>query len=102
MTDSVLFGLKVTSHLFAHTVIFSRSKLSVAAAVAGLSTIIYKFVSSAKSLIYEFMSRTIPFKYMRKRSGPNIDPCGTPAVIEAICDEPLGRTTFCFLSLTER
>ena len=39
---------------------------------------IYKLVSSAKSLIDESMSSTISLMYKRKSDGPRIEPWGTP------------------------
>jgi hypothetical protein len=60
---------------------------------------IYTLVSSAKSLIYEFMSRTLPFIEIIKRRGPRMDLLGTLAEIKTFLEEPPGRTTFCFLSV---
>ena len=38
-------------------------------------------VSSAKSLAFDFKPSGKSFMKIRKRSGPRIDPCGTPARI---------------------
>ena len=49
---------------------FCRSVFSFSAARIGLSTIMYKLVSSAKSLIDEPISSTISLIYKRNNSGP--------------------------------
>ena len=71
--------MNLTSQVFAHCVIFSRSEFKVSAAVSGFSTIRDRLVSSANSLIFEPISVTMSFIYNRNKSGPSIDPCGTPA-----------------------
>ena len=76
----------------------SRSKLIHLAATSGSSTIIYKEVSSAKSLILHPTSVTMSFIKIKKRRGPKIDSCGTPALIEFQSDVAPGMTTRCFLS----
>ena len=43
---------------------------------------IYKLVSSAKSLIEELMSTIMSLIYKRNRRGPRIEHCGTPAFTE--------------------
>ena len=65
----------------------------------GSSTMIYKLVSSAKSLIEELMSTTMSLIYKRHRRGPIIEPCGTPAFTEAQEELTTGRTIFGFLSV---
>ena len=77
--DSVFAGLNLTSHVFAHSVIFSRSVFRVSAAVFGLSTTRKRLVSSAKSLMLDPISLTMSFIYSRNNRGPRIEPCGTPA-----------------------
>ena len=47
----------------------------------GQSTILNKLVSSANSLILVFMFFTISFINIKNNVGPNIDPCGTPALM---------------------
>ena len=64
---------------FAHLIILSISELRSSAVVSGLSTIIYRLVSSAKSRLFDPMSSTMSLINNKKRSGPKIDPCGTPA-----------------------
>ena len=91
-------GLKVTSQRLAHSIIFSRSMFKSSAAISGFSTIINKLVSSAKSRIFEPMSVTISLIKSRNRSGPKIDPCGTPARMKFHADSTPGRTTLCLLS----
>lgn len=76
---SVFWGLKVTNHWLDHLWILSRSLFNVLLAMTGLSTIMYKVVSSANNLIVDLMSNTISFIYTRNNNGPNIEPWGTPA-----------------------
>ena len=59
ITDSDFAGLNLTSHFVAHWWIFDRSEFSWLAASTGLSTMIYRLVSSANSLIEVLMSSTI-------------------------------------------
>ena len=73
--DSVLVGLKSTSHDAAYCDITFRSEFRQTAAVIGLSTTIKRLVSSAKSLMFAPMSFTISFMYSRNSNGPRIDPC---------------------------
>ena len=63
-------GLKVTSRRVSQYIILSRSKLRSSAAISGLSTMINKLVSSAKSRIFGPISVTISFVKSRNRSGP--------------------------------
>ena len=60
----------------------------------GSSTMIYKLVSSAKSLIEELMSSTMSLVYKKKSRGPRIEPCGTPAFTEVQEELAPGKTTF--------
>ena len=60
-TDSVLLGLKETSQDFDHELIACRSSLSLTADVDGFSTIMYRLVSSAKSLNLDCISSTMSF-----------------------------------------
>ena len=53
------------------------SELNCSAAVFGLSTMIYKLVSSANYLILEPIFTTISLMKARKINGPRMDPCGT-------------------------
>ena len=71
---SVLTGLKRTSHLLAHAIILSRSRLRSSAAVSGFSTTRNKLVSSAKRRILQPMSLTISLINRRKSYGPRIEP----------------------------
>ena len=43
---------------------------------------IYKLVSSTKSLTEELLSTTMSLIYKRNRRGTRIEPCGTPALTE--------------------
>ena len=58
---SVLLGLNVTSHFFAQVCIELISVFKHSAAISGVSTIMYKLVSFAKSFIVELMSLTMSF-----------------------------------------
>ena len=71
--DSEFAELNDTSHLTAQACILARSAFSSSAALMGLSTIIKRLVSSAKSLMQECISSTISLIYMRKRRWPKID-----------------------------
>ena len=76
---SVFIDLKVTNQSFAHLVIFSKSEFKISAAERGFSTSKNKLMSSAKSMMFDLMSFTMSLIYRRKRSGPRIEPLGTPA-----------------------
>jgi hypothetical protein len=56
----------------------------------------YIDVSSANSLIEQSTSATMSLIKARNRSGPRIDPWGTPAFIERIFDSLPFNKTFCF------
>ena len=79
--DSFLSGLNFTNQDFAHFDILLRSVLRISAAASGLSTIIYRLVSSAKSRMFDRISVTMSFMYSRNNRGPKMDPCGMPALI---------------------
>ena len=54
---------------------------------------------SANNFAFDERPSAISFIYTKNRSGPSMEPCGTPAVMSAqekVC--PL-RTTLCFLFL---
>ena len=72
--DSVLKGLKTTSHFFAHRATVSKSELRSSAASVGSSITIYRLVSSAKRRILEPKSFTMSFMYSKNNKGPGIDP----------------------------
>ena len=57
--DSDFAGLNDTSHLTAQACILARSALSSSATLMGLSAIIKRLVSPAKSLLQECISSTI-------------------------------------------
>ena len=57
--DTLLEGLKLTSHVIAQRDIFSRSAIRQAAEMIGSSTIIKRLVSSANRYICEPISSTI-------------------------------------------
>ena len=61
MNDSDFNGLNFTNHMSAQESIFCISELRIIAAVSGVSTIIYKIVSSANNRMLEFISDTISF-----------------------------------------
>jgi len=58
----------------------------------------FRYVSSAKWKVDEFfMALFISLIYMRKRRGPNIDPCGTPQVISRFSECVFLYLTLCCL-----
>ena len=73
-------GLNDIFHLCEHWDIFCRSLFSNSAEVLLLCTTENREVSSAKSWIaVDSVFSDKSFMYVRKRSGPRIDPCGTHA-----------------------
>ena len=94
--EVVLFGLKSTSQVFAQVEIEDKSRLRRTAASSGVLTIMYKFVSSANSLIEQPIFLTISFIYIKNNKGPKIEPCGTPALTGAQSDEAPFNTTRCW------
>jgi hypothetical protein len=94
ISDSDLIGLNLTNHLFAQEEILSISIWSVFADRYGSLTITYKLVSSAKRLIDEAISVTMSLIYIRKRSGPRMEPWGTPALTVDESDLAPGKITF--------
>ena len=71
-------ALNVTFQVLAQDEIFSKSLFNMAAV-------------SARSAL------TISFMYIKERSGPSYDPCGTPALISNMLDLMPSTTTHCFL-----
>ena len=69
-----------------------------------LLTIMYKLVSSAKSLIFAPISFTILMSliYSRKNRGLRIEPRGTPACMYTESEVVPGITTLCFQSSLSR
>ena len=61
------------------TIEICRSLFNTTAEVLLLCTTENREVSSAKSFTVDSMFSDKSFMYIRKRSGPRIDPCGTPA-----------------------
>lgn len=85
--ESVLLGLKETSHVLAQLAIFCRSELIMSEASVGLSTIIYKNVSSANRQILLCIEITMLLIKIVNNRGPKIEPCGTPALSSLTEDE---------------
>ena len=79
----VRYGLNEIFHWYAQPCIFNRSLLIVETEVCTQFTTLNKEVSSAKSSTSEFSPSGRSFIYMRKNSGPNTDPCGTPAPLDS-------------------
>ena len=69
----------MTSHFVAQILIFEKSLFITDAVFSGVSTIMYRLVSSANNLIFELMSLTMSFINIRNSRGPSIEPYGTPA-----------------------
>jgi len=93
--DSVLDGLKVTSHLLAHEFIFCRSSFKISAIIIGFSTIIERLVSSANNFTFEVLSDTISYMYMRTNNGQRMEPWGTPASMVTIFENTPFKQTRC-------
>ena len=68
-TSSVFSSLNLTFHCFAHSAIFLRSVLRISARVTGSLKESARLVSSANSLITDWISLTMSFMYIRKRGG---------------------------------
>ena len=69
-----LTRLKSTKYFLAHSIILSRSRLRISAAISGFSTTKNKLVSSAKRRKLQHMSLTISFINSKKSKFPKIDP----------------------------
>ena len=100
-TESVFSGLKETSHIPAHRVIFARSLLSISAASKGFSTTMKRLVLSAKRRKFDFISRTLSLIYKKKNNGHKIDPWGTPTRMNTSSKFAPGKTTLCLLFETK-
>ena len=76
----VFWGLNETNHLFAHSLIIPKSRLSWFVASTGLlSTVIKSDVSSANSFIPDWIFSVMSLMWIRNKSGPKLEPCGMPA-----------------------
>ena len=71
-------GLNDILYLCANSDIFYRSLFNTSAEVLLLCTTENREVSSVKSFTVNSMFSDKSFMYIRKKSGPRIDPCGTP------------------------
>ena len=71
--DKVFAALKFTSQKSAQSLMLCKSPLSIIAAVFGVSTTMYKLVSSAKRRIYAPIFLTISFMNIRNSNGPRIE-----------------------------
>ena len=92
-------GLKVIFHWKAQLFILFKSSFKFFADKS-LSNITEKRdVSSANSLGFETRFSDKSFIYIKKSSGPRIEPWGTPASTLTHVEFWPFRTTFCFLSL---
>lgn len=93
INDSVLRGLRVASHFFDHESTLIKSSFNLTVASSGLSSRTYKLESLAISRGLEVILLTVSFIYIKNSGGPNIDPCGIPALIALKFDEyPLIET----------
>ena len=68
----------------------TRSWLRVFGALSRKSTIKYRLVSSTKRRIVDLISFT-----SKNKSGPSIEPQGTPAIMITLLDVPPGKATLC-------
>ena len=91
----VFTGLKDINHVAAHFDNRCMSLLSCSNCSSVLFLLKFSDItaSSAYKCMSESRSRTMSFMYMRNRSGPSIDPCGTPAVTFCHFQEEPSRTT---------
>ena len=69
----------MTFSIYVTIEIISTNPFKTSAEVLLLCTTESTEVSSAKSFTVDSMFSDKSFMYIRKRSGPRIDPCGTPA-----------------------
>ena len=90
-------ALNVTFQILFQDEIFSQSLFICAEVSDGSVPLARSVVSSAKINISLSMSATISFMYIRKRSGPNLEPWGTPALVSSRLDVTQSTTTHCFL-----
>ena len=93
---SVFCGLNVTSHFSDNWCTLFKFKFKVFAPSYLSSIMTYIVVSSANNLIEHPIYKTISLINVRKRRGPRIDPCGTPAFIVSKADSLPFIITFCF------
>ena len=77
----VFWGLKVTLHWSAHLDRWSNWLLIVLHACAGLVNLCINVVSSTYWWHSRVMSSAMSLIKIKNRSGPRIDPCGTPVWI---------------------
>ena len=68
------------------------------AAEFGSCTIVKSEVSSAKSFTLQLKFSVKSFMYIKKKRGPKIEPCGTPAEIFLQLEDCPFKTVLCFLS----
>ena len=67
-----------------------------AASWFGSLAVLKSEVSSAKSFMSHLIFAVKSLMYTRKKRGPRIEPCGTPAVIEPHSDALPFKTVRCF------
>ena len=92
--ETVLATLKLTNQRLAHIFKISRSPLRFLAQDTGSGLILKREVSSAYRFMSVCMLFMMSFVYTKKRSGPNMEPCGTPALTEVQVEEKPLKTTF--------
>ena len=80
--ETILRSLKSISQSNSHLCIVLRSKFTVRAVVYGVSTTIYRLVSSASRRIEQFIFLTISLPKIRNSSGPRIEPWGHQNILE--------------------
>ena len=92
-------GLKLIFHLKAHLFISFRSLFRLLAILSGTLTVENRVVSSVNNLGLHWRLLDKSLMYIRNKSGPNIEPWGTPALILAQGELWPLRITLCFLFL---
>ena len=91
-------ALNLTFHLFAQGEIFSKSLFRIPAVSVGSLPKASREQSSANIKISLSSPTTISLIKIKNYKGPNLEPCGTPALISIMWDFAPSTTVYCFLS----
>ena len=82
-----------------HSLSLLRSQFKLVSSDLSLFCAYNKQVSSAKCLLLAYFKENLrSFMYIRKRSGPSVEACGTPHEISSLEESHPLRETYCFLS----
>ena len=91
----LMSGLNSIFHCPAQLVILSKSSVSCSCVSCIFRTLIKRDESSAKSRMFDDILSVRSLMYIRKRSGPRTDPCGTPDWMDSQDDSMPFKTTLC-------